>query len=148
MLPEAAARGITVDCAVPINVGTIRGDDQRLQQVLLTVLSNAIKFTDSGGQVRIDAKTTGKFVTIEVTDTGVGIPADFLPFVFDRFSQADPSTTRAYGGIGLGMAIAKNLVELMGGHITVASEGSRRGTTVSIRFPIQPDAATGAVANA
>ena len=129
-------------------VGTIRADDQRLQQVLLTVLSNAIKFTDAGGQVSVDATTAAGFVTIEVSDTGVGIPADFLPFVFERFSQADPSPTRPYGGIGLGMAIAKNLVDLMGGHISVASEGRRQGTTVSIRFPIHHEAATEPVANA
>jgi signal transduction histidine kinase len=148
MLPEAVARGITIHSVVPPDAGTIQGDDQRLQQVLLTVLSNAIKFTGSGGQVRVDARNAGTFVTIEVSDTGVGIPADFLPFVFDRFSQADPSPTRPYGGIGLGMAIAKNLVELMGGHITVASEGSGRGITVSIQFPIHHEAATRTVANA
>ena len=146
MLPEAAAHEVTIQCAVPADVGTIRGDQQRLQQVLLTVLSNAIKFTDSGGQVTVDAKTAGGSLTIEVSDTGIGIEADYLPLVFDRFSQADPSTTRPYAGIGLGLTLAKDLVELMGGHITVASQGSGQGTTVSIRFRIQPNAAAGAVA--
>ena len=137
MQPEAATRHIKVDCAVPSEAGTILGDEQRLQQVLLIVLSNAIKFTQPTGEVSVGATTAGGFVTIEVRDTGIGIEADYLPMIFDRFSQADTSTTRTHGGIGLGLSIAKGLVEAMGGTITVASPGSGRGTTVAVRFPVQ-----------
>ena len=143
LLPEAAANSVTIHCEVRDDVGTILADQQRLQQVLLIVLSNAIKFTKHGGQVTADAKPAADVLIIEVSDTGIGIDADYLPLVFDRFSQADPSTTRAYGGIGLGLAIAKDLVELMAGSITVTSPGSGHGTTVSIRFPLHAQVATG-----
>ena len=140
VLPEAAAQGVAVQSTVPADVGTILVDQGRLHQVMLTLLSNAIKFTKAPGQITVHAKRGGGFLTIQVTDTGIGIEAEYLPSVFDRFSQADSSSTRAYGGVGLGLTIAKELVELMGGHITVASQGSGRGTTVSVRFPSLPEA--------
>ena len=144
MLPEAAARGVVMGSKVPADAGTILADQQRLHQVMLTVLSNAIKFTEGPGHITIDARNAGGFVTIDVADTGIGIAADYLPSVFDGFSQADSSTTRRHGGVGLGLTIAKELVELMGGQITVASQGSGRGATVSIRFPSVPGAPQGA----
>jgi signal transduction histidine kinase len=143
MLPEAAARGVTVRNAVAPDAGTIQADQERLHQVLLTVLSNAVKFSDSRGQVTVGATTADGYITIEVTDSGIGIDADYLPSVFDPFSQADSSTTRPYGGVGLGLTIAKELVELMGGHIGVASQGRGRGTAVSLRFPLLAAGALG-----
>lgn len=132
--PEAAARGVVIRSLVAPDSGTILADPQRLHQVMLTVLSNAIKFTEPPGHATVEAKNADEFVTIEVTDTGIGIEADYLPSVFNEFSQADPSPTRRYSGVGLGLTLAKQLVELMGGGISVASQGSSRGTVVSLRF--------------
>jgi signal transduction histidine kinase len=133
--PQAAARGVTLASSVSPDVGAIQGDHQRLEQVLLALLSNAIKFTHPGGKVAVSAANDGGDVVIDVTDSGIGIAPDFLPHVFDRFSQADPSTTRKHGGIGLGLSIAKHLVELMGGEIAASSGGQDRGTTFTLRFP-------------
>jgi len=146
MLPEAAANEVTIRCAVPDDAGTIAGDEKRLQQVLLIALSNAVKFTGPRGCVTVSTTTADGFVTIEICDTGIGIDADYLPRVFDRFSQADTSTTRPYGGIGLGLAIAKDLLELMGSTIAVSSPGPAQGTTVSMRLPLLPQPAARAEA--
>jgi signal transduction histidine kinase len=135
MAPAAAASELTMTCVVADDAGMILGDQPRLQQVLLIVLSNAIKFTGSEGEVAVEARRAGESVTIDVRDTGIGIEPDYLPLVFERFTQADLSTTKAYGGIGLGLSIARDLVESMGGTITVASRGTGHGTTVSMRFP-------------
>jgi signal transduction histidine kinase len=136
--PQATARGVTLASSVSSELGTIQGDHQRLEQVLLVLLSNAIKFTHPGGKVAVSASNDAGRVVIAVADTGIGIAPDFLPFVFDRFSQADASTTRNHGGIGLGLSIAKHLVELMGGEIAARSSGDNRGTTFTLRFPLQP----------
>lgn len=136
--PQAEARGVTLASSVSSDVGAIQGDHQRLEQVLLVLLSNAIKFTHPGGKVAVSAANDGARVVIDVADTGIGIAPDFLPHVFDRFSQADPSTTRNHGGIGLGLSIAKHLVELMGGEIVATSSGDNRGATFTLRFPLQP----------
>ncbi|MBE9225017.1 PAS domain-containing protein [Phormidium sp. LEGE 05292] len=131
----------------------ILGDSDRLQQVIWNLLSNAIKFTPAGGNIAINLrveewqKTTEeqkvacassylKFVVIEVTDTGIGIKPEFLPFVFDRFRQADGSTTRLYGGLGLGLAIVRHIVELHGGVIYVQSEGEGKGATFTVKLPL------------
>ncbi|MFB2834583.1 ATP-binding protein [Floridanema evergladense] len=131
----------------------ILGDSDRLQQVIWNLLSNAIKFTPSGGSIEINLKieewqkTTEqqnlacassllKFVVIEVKDTGIGIKPEFLPFVFDRFRQADGSTTRSYGGLGLGLAIVRHIVELHGGVIYVQSEGEAKGATFTVKLPL------------
>jgi signal transduction histidine kinase len=123
-----------VECHAPANLGTIHADAPRLHQVLLNLLSNAVKFTSAGGTITLDALRDDGVVTIRVTDTGAGIAADFLPFIFERFRQADTSTTRSHGGVGLGLAFVKHLVGVMGGEITAESEGVGKGASFSVRF--------------
>jgi CheY-like chemotaxis protein/anti-sigma regulatory factor (Ser/Thr protein kinase) len=106
-----------------------------LQQVAWNLISNAIKFTPSGGTVRIELKQIGSEVRFSVSDTGIGISADFLPHVFDRFTQKDSSSTRTHGGLGLGLAISKQLVELHGGTLTAHSEGEGHGATFTVTLP-------------
>jgi signal transduction histidine kinase len=132
--PAATTQGVALDLAVPDDLGVIRGDPARLLQVLQNLLSNAIKFTKSGGRVSLEASRAGQEASIRVTDTGIGISPEFIPFVFDPFRQADTSTTRAHGGVGLGLAIARYLIELHGGTIDVASEGENQGSTFTVRF--------------
>jgi CheY-like chemotaxis protein len=107
-----------------------------LQQVAWNLISNAVKFTPAGGEVRIELAQTDSDAVLTVSDTGIGIPADFLPHVFDRFSQKDSSTTRTHGGLGLGLAIAKQLVELHGGTLTAHSEGEGRGAMFTVKLPL------------
>jgi two-component system OmpR family sensor kinase len=132
--PSAATQGVDLHLDVPDDLGIVRGDPARLLQILQNLLSNAIKFTQSGGRVSLEASMTGQEASIRVTDTGIGISPEFLPFVFDPFRQADSSTTRAHGGVGLGLAIARHLIELHGGTIDVVSEGEGRGSTFTVRF--------------
>ena len=113
-----------------------RGDPNRLQQCLWNLLNNAIKFTPKGGKVQIALQRIDGHIVISVHDSGIGIDADFLPHVFDRFQQADASTTRRHGGLGIGLAIVKNLVELHGGKVTAKSEGKDLGSTFSIELPL------------
>ncbi|MEP0958429.1 ATP-binding protein [Leptolyngbya sp. FACHB-1515] len=116
------------------------GDRDRLQQVITNLLSNAIKFTPNGGRVTVRLVAAGNFATptarLTISDTGIGIHPDFLPFVFDRFRQAQHSTTKAQSGLGLGLAIVRNLVELHGGTVEVTSAGEGQGTTFSVELPI------------
>ena len=114
----------------------ISADSGRLQQVVWNLLTNAIKFTPKGGQVQVLLQRVNSHLELSVSDTGIGIPPDFLPHVFDRFSQLDSSTTRAFGGLGLGLAIAKQLVELHGGSIRAASQGENKGSTFFVELPI------------
>jgi signal transduction histidine kinase len=132
--PAAATQGVALNLVVPDDLGVIRGDPARLLQVLQNLLSNAIKFTKTGGRVSLEASRAGQEASIRVTDTGIGISPEFIPFVFDPFRQADTSTTRAHGGVGLGLAIARYLIELHGGTIDVASEGEGLGSTFTLRF--------------
>jgi len=113
----------------------IHGDAERIQQVIWNLLSNAVKFTPQGGVVTIAAIRKGRFVEITVTDTGVGLTPEFLPFVFDRFRQADQSFTRAHGGLGLGLSIVKQVVEMHGGQVTAASDGPGSGAVFTVRLP-------------
>jgi PAS domain S-box-containing protein len=113
----------------------VTGDPERLQQVVWNLLSNAIKFTPEGGRVSVSVERAGNEAVVTVADTGAGIRPEFLPHVFDRFTQADSSTTRAYGGLGLGLSIARHLVELHGGTITAESAGEARGSTFRVRLP-------------
>lgn len=115
----------------------ILGDVDRLQQVLWNLLSNAIKFTPSGGRVEVTLKAIGGQAQIRVTDTGQGISADLLPYIFDRFRQGDSSTTKAKAGLGLGLSIVKHLVELHGGTIEAESPGEGQGATLTVRLPLQ-----------
>jgi signal transduction histidine kinase/CheY-like chemotaxis protein len=134
--PAAELKGIRLIVHADDDVSSIRGDADRLQQVFWNLLSNAVKFTPDGGEVRVRIATGESNVSVSVTDTGVGLPPEFLPHVFDRFRQADQSVTRGHGGLGLGLAIVKHLVELHGGHVEVHSEGEGTGATFRVILPI------------
>ncbi|WP_269149086.1 ATP-binding protein [Corallococcus macrosporus] len=132
--PAAEAKGIRVQAALDSG-GTIMGDTSRLQQVVWNLLSNAVKFTPKGGRVQVLVERRNSAVEITVADTGQGISAQFLPHVFERFRQADGSTTRKAGGLGLGLSIVRHLVELHGGTVTAFSEGEGRGATFVVSLP-------------
>ena len=132
----AVAKGITLSFEPDADVPVV-GDEERLRQVVWNLLSNAIKFTDAGGRVTVRTRRTPDAVTIEVEDTGRGIDPEFLPYVFERFRQADSSTTRTHGGLGLGLAIVRHLVELHGGHVTVHSDGEGHGARFAVTLPVR-----------
>lgn len=140
--PAADARAIRLLPALDPAAGAVIADPERLQQVVWNLLTNAVKFTPRGGEVRVWLRRDGSQVEIVVADTGQGLDPEFLPHVFDRFRQADASTTRSHGGLGLGLAIAKHLVELHGGAIFAESEGPGRGAVFTVRLPIAPLRAT------
>jgi PAS domain S-box-containing protein len=135
--PSADAKGITIDFSPPENVPLLLVDADRLRQVIWNLLSNAVKFTDPGGRVTIHIGRGEAGVFLSVTDTGHGIAADFLPHVFDRFRQADSSTTRRVGGLGLGLAIVRQLVELHGGQVEARSAGPGSGATFTMTLPVR-----------
>ena len=133
--PGAAAKGVLLH--VDLEEGpVVDADPDRLQQVVWNVLSNACKFTPEGGRIEVKLRASESSAAIVVTDTGVGIAPEFLPFVFDRFRQADQGFTRAAGGLGLGLAIAKQLVEMHGGQVTASSPGIGRGASFEIQLPL------------
>jgi signal transduction histidine kinase/CheY-like chemotaxis protein len=134
--PAAVAKRIDLRVDVARNIGTVLGDPGRLQQVMWNLLSNAVKFTPTGGTVQVLLSRDGQDVLIRVADSGIGISPEFLPHVFDRFRQQDASITRKHGGLGLGLSIARQLVELHGGTIAVASSGAHAGTTFTLRLPL------------
>ena len=134
--PTADAKGIKIEKYFDSAPAMISGDGNRLQQVVWNLLSNAVKFTDSGGRVCVKVARVGGAVEVSVSDTGRGISKEFLPYVFDRFRQADSTTTRQHGGLGLGLAIARHLVEIHGGTINAESRGEGRGATLTIRLPL------------
>lgn len=134
--PTADAKGIRLQAILDPKAGPISGDPERLQQVMWNLLSNAVKFTPKGGRVQVRLARVNSSVEITVSDTGQGISADFLPYVFDRFRQADIGTTRRQAGLGLGMAITKHLVELHGGAIRAESLGEGHGSTFVVRLPV------------
>ncbi len=134
--PTAEAKNITIATQLDQRPLVVSGDANRLQQVVWNLLSNAVKFTDAGGRVVLSVRQVDSGVEIRVTDTGQGIKRDFLPFVFDRFRQADSTTTRQHGGLGLGLAIARHLVEIHGGSIKAESDGEGRGASFSVRLPL------------
>ncbi len=133
--PAAESKGIRIERLLDPSVGPVPGDPGRLQQVMGNLLSNAIKFTPQGGLVQVRLKREDLHVDITVTDSGVGIKPDFLHHVFERFRQGDSSTTRRYGGLGLGLSIVKSLVELHGGAVRAASAGEGQGASFSVRLP-------------
>ena len=133
--PAADAKGIHIDVE-PGRVGPFKGDPDRLQQVVWNLLANAVKFTPPGGRVEVLADEADGQARIRVTDTGIGIPSAFLRYVFDRFRQADSSTTRAHGGLGLGLSIVRHLVELHGGTVSAESEGEGKGATFTVMLPL------------
>ena len=136
--PAADVKSVRLIFACDDVPDPVAGDVLRLQQVVVNLLSNAVKFTPSGGTVEVRLTPTGSEVEIQVADTGQGIAAEFLPHLFERFTQADTSTTRRQGGIGLGLAIVKALVERHGGTVHAASPGVGRGATFTIRIPVLP----------
>ena len=134
--PAAEAKGIIVVPVLDSHAHTVPGDANRLQQVAWNLLSNAIKFTPRGGRVDVWLRGTATDVELTVSDTGAGIKPDFLPHVFDRLRQADASITRRHGGLGLGLAIVRHLVELHGGTVSAESPGEGRGATFTVRLPL------------
>jgi PAS domain S-box-containing protein len=135
--PAAEAKEIRLQKLIDTGVSAISGDSQRLQQVVWNLLSNAIKFTPRGGRVQVRLERVNSHIEISVTDTGSGIKPEFLPYVFDRFRQADGTTTRQHGGLGLGLSIVRHLVELHGGTVEAHSSGGR-GTTLIVKLPLMP----------
>jgi PAS domain S-box-containing protein len=133
--PAAAAKDIQLESAVtPGN--RVSGDPDRLQQVIWNLVSNAIKFTPAGGRIRVDLRRTSGHAEVTVEDTGMGIRPDFLPHVFERFRQSDSSNTRAHGGLGLGLALVRHLVELHGGTVAASSRGEGMGATFTVALPL------------
>ncbi|HEU4768366.1 MAG TPA: ATP-binding protein, partial [Pyrinomonadaceae bacterium] len=134
--PAALAKNIEVVTSIERYRGLVVGEAVRLQQVIWNLLSNAVKFTPKGGRVEVELKVTGEHFEIVIGDTGEGIEPDFLPYIFDRFSQADTSSRRKHGGLGVGLSIVRSLVELHGGEVSAASDGDGKGATFTIRLPI------------
>jgi PAS domain S-box-containing protein len=134
--PSADNKSIRIHTLCDSSIGPVRGDRTRLQQVLWNLLSNAVKFTPKEGQIKVILERVDSHVEISIEDTGIGIDPDFLPFVFDRFRQADPGTARRYGGLGLGLSIVRNLVELHGGSVRAKSPGKDQGSTFTIALPL------------
>jgi PAS domain S-box-containing protein len=137
--PAAEAKGLRVERRVDPAAGPVLGDPGRLQQVVSNLLSNAVKFTPAGGTIEVRVEPAGSRVEIAVADTGEGIRPEFLPYVFDSFRQADASTTRRQGGLGLGLSIVRNLVELHGGTVRVESPGHGQGATFTVSLLAAPD---------
>ncbi len=136
--PTADVKGVRLHATIDPRVGLISGDPDRLQQVIWNLLSNAIKFTPKDGSVQVELQRVDSHAEIIVSDTGKGISAEFLPYVFDRFRQADSTITRSFGGLGLGLAIVRHLVELHGGRVRAASAGEGQGSTFTVELPVAP----------
>jgi CheY-like chemotaxis protein/anti-sigma regulatory factor (Ser/Thr protein kinase) len=136
--PAANAKSIRLQLIQDPAGSSVMGDPERLQQVFWNLLSNAVKFTPKNGRVRVSVQSVGSQVEVGVSDTGLGIDAAFLPHVFNRFSQRDSSSTRAVRGLGLGLAIARQLVELHGGSVQAESPGAGQGSTFTVKFPRSP----------
>lgn len=138
--PVAEAKSISLSYEAPDEELAVHGDSERVQQILNNLLSNAVKFTPEGGSISLTLEKVGGRARISVSDTGQGIPAEFLPRVFERYKQANNSTTNRKGGLGLGLAIVKHLVELHGGNIAASSEGEGKGSTFSVTVPLATSA--------
>jgi signal transduction histidine kinase/ActR/RegA family two-component response regulator len=136
--PAAEAKGVRVQRVMDTGLVSVSGDPVRLQQVVWNLLSNAIKFTPRGGRVQVRMERVNSHVEISVSDTGAGIAPEFLPHVFDRFRQADGTTTRHHGGLGLGLSIVRHLVELHGGTVRAESPGEGHGSTFTVLLPVAP----------
>jgi PAS domain S-box-containing protein len=136
--PAADAKGVRLHLVLDADVGLVAGDAGRLQQVVWNLLANAVKFTPRGGRVHVTLRRNGSLAELSVADTGSGISSAFLPYVFDRFRQQDGAITRRAGGLGLGLAIVRSIVELHGGSVEAMSDGEDRGSTFVVRLPITP----------
>lgn len=132
----ARAKEINIKLNLEPDAGLVAGDPDRLQQIIWNVVANAIKFTPNGGEVEVGLRRAGSQVELTVSDNGIGISTDFLPHVFERFRQADSSRTRKYGGLGLGLAIVRHLVELHGGTVSAESAGLGQGARLTVRLPV------------
>jgi len=133
--PAAEGKGLLLEVSLDPAVRPLEGDPTRIQQFVWNLLSNAIKFTDQGGRVAVRVKSVSEFVEIEVTDTGKGIKTEFLPHLFERFSQEDSSVTRSHGGMGIGLSLVKQLVELHGGKVQAFSDGEGKGARFTVQLP-------------
>jgi PAS domain S-box-containing protein len=136
LLPAAEAKQLRVQTTVDPSAGPISGDPDRLQQIVWNLLSNAVKFTPKGGRVQVRLERVNSHVEIVVSDTGAGIKPEFLPYLFERFRQAESATTRQFGGLGLGLAIVRHLAELHGGTVHATSAGEEHGATFRVRLPV------------
>ena len=134
--PAADAKGVRMQTVIDPRVGPVSGDPDRLQQVVWNLVSNAVKFTPKGGRVQVRLERVNSHIEIAVSDTGIGIRPDFLPYVFERFRQAEAGTTRKTGGLGLGLAIVRHIVEMHGGTVQAASAGEDQGATFRVRLPL------------
>ncbi len=137
--PAANARGVSIEISIEPGVGLVAGDPARLQQMIWNLLSNAVKFTSRDGYVYLRLRRVESCAELEVRDTGIGIDPDFLPWVFERFRQAESAVTRSHRGMGLGLAIVRHLTELHGGTVTAHSDGEGQGATFTIRVPLAED---------
>lgn len=135
--PAAEAKNIALEAALDPDAAHVTGDPDRLQQVVWNLVNNAIKFTPKGGHVQVTSQRSGTHITVRVADNGQGIERDFLAHVFERFRQADGSTTRRHGGLGLGLALVRHLVEAHGGGVLVESEGANKGSAFTITLPVR-----------
>jgi signal transduction histidine kinase/DNA-binding response OmpR family regulator len=136
--PALETKGIRLETQLSSEACFVPGDATRLQQIFWNLLTNAIKFTPESGRVSVEVKCDGSRVHASVSDSGIGISPEFLPYIFDRFRQADGSTTRVHGGLGLGLSIVKHLVQLHDGEVEVVSEGRDQGATFTINLPLAP----------
>jgi CheY-like chemotaxis protein len=136
LMPAANARGITVQTNLDPTAGLVSGDTDRLRQVVWNLLSNAIKFTPKGGRITVRLERAALNAVIAVEDTGVGISPHIVPHVFERFRQGDSSNTRSHGGLGLGLAVVRHLVELHGGQVAAASPGEGQGAVFTVTLPL------------
>ncbi|HVE59204.1 MAG TPA: ATP-binding protein [Pyrinomonadaceae bacterium] len=136
VLPSIESKHIDLKVCFDPQIKQIKGDHERLKQVFWNLLSNAVKFTPPTGTIEVCAEINGEYVEIEVRDSGMGIDPEFLPYIFERFSQADSSYTRKVGGLGLGLAIVRHLVEIHGGSVSVKSEGTNKGASFTIKLPV------------
>ena len=134
--PAADAKGVRIQTIVDPRVGPVSGDPDRLQQIIWNLLSNAVKFTPKNGRVQVRVERVNSHIDIVVSDSGIGIKPDFLPYVFERFRQADAGTTRKTGGLGLGLSIVRNIAEMHGGTVHASSEGENKGATFRVRLPM------------
>jgi signal transduction histidine kinase len=146
--PSIEAKDIKFETVLDTEACLVLGDANRLQQIVWNLLSNAIKFTPTGGRVSAEVKRAGTRVRISVGDSGIGITSEFLPYIFDRFRQADGSTTRVHGGLGLGLSIVKHLVEVHDGEVEVESAGRDQGATFTVSLPLSSAASSDAIETA
>ncbi len=141
--PAVQSKKLSVRVTGENDAGSVLADADRLLQIFWNLLSNAVKFTPPGGELSVRLRRTDEYVEVVVSDTGQGISSEFLPHVFQRFRQGDSTSTRAHGGLGLGLAIVRHLVELQGGTVTAESEGVGKGATFTVRLaltaPLQPE---------